>query len=166
DRARRRVGRAVRSALQRPDLARAGGDGLARLHARRHPRGDRPAPGRPVAHRPPHRRAAAAGGGQRGARGPPGRPRPALGARAMRVAIYGAGQAGTAVAGLLARRGVTVDGPFGRDGRRAALESGADVVVITTTSFLADIAGDVRAAVSAGSHVLTSAEEAADPWED
>jgi 4-hydroxy-tetrahydrodipicolinate reductase len=82
----------------------------------------------------------------------------------MRVAIYGAGQAGTAVAGLLGRRGVTVDGPFGRDGRRAALESGADVVVIATTSFLTEIADDVRAAVAAGSNVLTTAEEAADPW--
>ncbi len=82
----------------------------------------------------------------------------------MRVAIYGAGQAGSAVAALLRRRGVGVDGPFGRDQRRAALESGADVVVIATTAFLADIADDVRAAIDAGSNVLTSAEEAADPW--
>jgi 4-hydroxy-tetrahydrodipicolinate reductase len=82
----------------------------------------------------------------------------------VRVAIYGAGQAGTAVGALLARRGIVVEGPFGRAERAQALEGGADVVVITTTSFLADIAGDVRAAVEAGSNVLTSAEEAADPW--
>jgi 4-hydroxy-tetrahydrodipicolinate reductase len=82
----------------------------------------------------------------------------------MRVAIYGAGQAGTAVGALLARRGVDVDGPFGRAERTRALRSGAEVVVLTTTSFLADIADDVRAAVQAGSSVLTSAEEAADPW--
>jgi 4-hydroxy-tetrahydrodipicolinate reductase len=82
----------------------------------------------------------------------------------MRVAIYGAGQAGGAVAALLARRGLVVEGPFGREERATALQGGADVVVITTTSFLADIADDVRMAVSAGSNVLTSAEEAADPW--
>lgn len=82
----------------------------------------------------------------------------------MRVAIYGAGQAGSAVAALLARRGLVVEGPFGRHERTAALQGGADVVVITTTSFLADVADDVRAAIEAGSNVLTSAEEAADPW--
>lgn len=82
----------------------------------------------------------------------------------MRVAILGTGQAGTAVAELLARRGVTVHGPFGREDRSDALESGADVVVIATTSFLAEIAEDVRVAVAAGSNVLTTAEEAADPW--
>jgi len=82
----------------------------------------------------------------------------------VRVAVYGAGQAGSAVAALLARSGMTVDGPFGRDGRAAALTGGADVVVIATTSFLSAIADDVRAALAAGSNVLTSAEEAADPW--
>jgi len=82
----------------------------------------------------------------------------------VRVAVYGAGQAGSAVAALLARGGVDVAGPFGRDGRAAALTGGADVVVITTTSFLAGIAADVRTALDAGSNVLTSAEEAADPW--
>jgi 4-hydroxy-tetrahydrodipicolinate reductase len=80
------------------------------------------------------------------------------------VAIYGAGQAGTAVAALLARRGLDVAGPFGRGERATALSGGADVVVLTTTSFLADIADDVRTAIAAGSNVLTSAEEAADPW--
>jgi 4-hydroxy-tetrahydrodipicolinate reductase len=80
------------------------------------------------------------------------------------VAIYGAGQAGSAVAALLARRRLVVEGPFGRAERATALQGGADVVVITTTSFLADIADDVRAAIEAGSNVLTSAEEAADPW--
>jgi 2,4-diaminopentanoate dehydrogenase len=83
----------------------------------------------------------------------------------VRVAIYGAGQAGGGVAGILARRrGVDVLGPFGRSEREAALCGGADVVVIATTSFLREIAADVRAAVEAGSNVLTSAEEAADPW--
>lgn len=82
----------------------------------------------------------------------------------MRVAIYGAGQAGTAVAELLRERGVEVDGPFGREARDAALRGGADVVLIATTSFLAEIAADVRTAVEGGSNVLTTAEEAADPW--
>jgi hypothetical protein len=83
----------------------------------------------------------------------------------VEVAIYGAGQAGTAVAALLDRRpGVRVLGPFGRADRERALTDGADVVLITTTSFLADVAPDIRAAVEAGSNVITSAEEAAYPW--
>ena len=36
--------------------------------------------------------------------------------------------------------------------------------MIATTSFLRDIADDVRAAVGAGSNVITTAEEAAYPW--
>ena len=84
----------------------------------------------------------------------------------MRVSIYGAGQAGTAVRGILAGQdGMHVLGPFGRDQRSAALDSGADAVVIATTSFLADVAGDIRQAVTAGSNVITTAEEAAFPWQ-
>jgi 2,4-diaminopentanoate dehydrogenase len=83
----------------------------------------------------------------------------------LRVAFYGAGQVGTAAAEILGRRpGIEVLGPFGRDQRDAALRSGADVVVIATTSFLAVIADDVRDAVEAGSNVITTAEEAAAPW--
>jgi hypothetical protein len=84
----------------------------------------------------------------------------------VRVAIYGAGQAGSAVAALLREREgfLEVLGPFGRAERERALKSGADVVVIATTSFLGEIAADVRAAVDAGSNVLTTAEEAAYPW--
>jgi 4-hydroxy-tetrahydrodipicolinate reductase len=88
----------------------------------------------------------------------------------VRVAIYGAGQAGTAVAALLRERALRggarfeVLGPFGRAERERALCGGADVVVIATTSFLHEIADDLRAAVDAGSNVLTTAEEAAYPW--
>jgi 4-hydroxy-tetrahydrodipicolinate reductase len=83
----------------------------------------------------------------------------------MRVSIYGAGQAGSAVAALLRTRDhVVVEGPFGRDERSRALTGGADVVVIATTSFLAGVADDVRAAIASGSNVLTTAEEAAHPW--
>jgi 2,4-diaminopentanoate dehydrogenase len=86
-------------------------------------------------------------------------------ARPLRVAFYGAGQVGTAASAILRRRGgYDVLGPFGRGQRDEALGSGADAVVIATTSFLAEIAGDVRAAVEAGSNVLTTAEEAASPW--
>jgi 4-hydroxy-tetrahydrodipicolinate reductase len=85
--------------------------------------------------------------------------------RQLRVALYGAGQVSTNVAAILARReDIDVLGPFGRTQRAEALGSGADVVVIATTSFLAAIADDVRDAVEAGSNVITTAEEAASPW--
>jgi 2,4-diaminopentanoate dehydrogenase len=83
----------------------------------------------------------------------------------LTVAIYGAGQVGRTVAGLLSSdAGYSVRGPIDRSHRAAALESGADVVVIATTSFLAEVAADIRAAVMAGSNVITTAEEAAYPW--
>jgi hypothetical protein len=83
----------------------------------------------------------------------------------LRVSFYGAGQVGTRTAAILRRReGIEVLGPFGRDERGRALTSGADVVVIATTSFLAQIADDVRDAVESGSNVITTAEEAAYPW--
>jgi hypothetical protein len=83
----------------------------------------------------------------------------------MKVALYGAGQASHNIAALLARRtGVETLGPFRREDRARALRSAADVVVIATTSFLRDIAEDVREAVGAGSNVITTAEEAACPW--
>jgi 4-hydroxy-tetrahydrodipicolinate reductase len=86
-------------------------------------------------------------------------------ARPLRVGFYGAGQVATNTAEILrGRSGVAVLGPFGRDRRDEALRTGADVVVIATTSFLAEIADDVRDAVEAGSNVITTAEEAAYPW--
>jgi hypothetical protein len=84
----------------------------------------------------------------------------------LTVAIYGAGQVGRTVASLLINdSGYSVYGPFDRSQRAAALDSGVDVVVIATTSFLADVAPDIRAAVVAGSNVITTAEEAAYPWQ-
>jgi 4-hydroxy-tetrahydrodipicolinate reductase len=86
-------------------------------------------------------------------------------ARPLRVSFYGAGQVATNTAEILrARAGVEVLGPYGRDRREEALRSGADVVVIATTSFLAEIADDVCDAVESGSNVITTAEEAAYPW--
>lgn len=83
----------------------------------------------------------------------------------MNVALYGAGQLATNVARILGgRAGVDVLGPFGRDRRDEALRSGADVVVVATTSFLDAVAPDIRLAVESGSNVITSAEEAAYPW--
>jgi len=83
----------------------------------------------------------------------------------IRVAFYGAGQVSTNTAAILRRReGIEVLGPFGRAQRDEALRGCADVVVIATTSFLAEIADDVRDAVESGSNVITTAEEAAYPW--
>ena len=85
--------------------------------------------------------------------------------RPVRVSLYGAGHVGHAVSDILRRRaGVEVLGPYGRAERDRALSTGADVVVIATTSFLADVEADIRSAVEAGSNVLTTAEEAAYPW--
>lgn len=81
------------------------------------------------------------------------------------VAIYGAGQLGQGVARILnARGGYSVRGPFGIADRARALEGGADVVLIATTTRLKDVSDDVRLAVSCGSNVLVSAEESANPW--
>jgi hypothetical protein len=83
----------------------------------------------------------------------------------VRVAFYGAGQvSGNAAAILRGRDGIEVLGPFGRGERDQAVRSGADVVVIATTSFLLDVAPDIEAAIEAGSNVITTAEEAAHPW--
>lgn len=81
------------------------------------------------------------------------------------VAIYGAGQLGCGVATILSERSThRVLGPYGRDERALALGQGADVVLIATTTRLDDVIDDIRAAVGAGSNVLVSAEEAANPW--
>lgn len=83
----------------------------------------------------------------------------------MRVAVYGAGQLGTGVARILSQRGgFEILGPHGRERRDQALRSGADVVVVATTSFLAAVAPDIRLAVESGSNIIVSAEEAAFPW--
>ncbi len=81
------------------------------------------------------------------------------------VSIYGAGQLGQAVAaGLRARSTHRVAGPFPREDRELALNSGSDVVLIATTTLFKDVADDIRDAVNAGSNVLVSAEECAYPW--
>jgi 2,4-diaminopentanoate dehydrogenase len=81
------------------------------------------------------------------------------------VSIYGLGQLGNAV-GTMLRSNVRyeVAGPFGREHRTSALRSGADLVIIATTTRLHDVAGDIEEAVRAGSNVLVSAEEAAFPF--
>jgi 2,4-diaminopentanoate dehydrogenase len=83
----------------------------------------------------------------------------------LTVAIIGAGQLGNGVAEILRRRR-TYDllGPFGRSERSVGLSSGADVVLIATTTRLRDVAPDIEVAVHAGSDVLVSAEECAYPF--
>ena len=81
------------------------------------------------------------------------------------VAIVGRGQLGTAVAEILRAKGThDVIGPFSRGDAEQGAMSGADVVVIATTTRLVDVAAHIEAAVSNGSNVLVTAEEAADPW--
>lgn len=83
----------------------------------------------------------------------------------IQVAIAGDGQLGRGVArALAARNDIAVIGPAARDRLDDALTSGADVVIIATTTRLADVADAIRTAVAHGSNVLVSAEEAAYPW--
>ena len=83
----------------------------------------------------------------------------------LSVAILGAGQLGSGVAAILRERATHhVLGPFGRAARERALGSGADVVLIATTTRFRDVAPDIEAAVRAGSDVLVSAEECAYPF--
>jgi 4-hydroxy-tetrahydrodipicolinate reductase len=86
-------------------------------------------------------------------------------AAAVTVAIYGRGQLASAVAAILSERSdVEVIGPASRRERASAVGSGADIVIIATTTRLADVADDVRDAVHAGSNVIVSAEESSVPW--
>jgi 4-hydroxy-tetrahydrodipicolinate reductase len=48
--------------------------------------------------------------------------------------------------------------------RAAALATPADIAVIATTSFLHDLADDIRAAILAGLNVICTGEELAFPW--
>jgi hypothetical protein len=81
------------------------------------------------------------------------------------IAIYGAGQLGTSVARILrSRNRYVVHGPYGRDEAALALDGGAALVIIATTSRLRDVAPDIARAIEAGSNVLVSAEECANPW--
>ncbi len=82
-----------------------------------------------------------------------------------RVSIYGTGQLGKSVAKLLREVPAhEVLGPFHRNQRKEALCSGADVVIIATTTRLKDVSEDIELAVISGSNVLVSAEECAYPW--
>jgi len=81
------------------------------------------------------------------------------------VSIYGAGQLGLAVGKALNEQGKhRVSGPYQRNQEKPALTSGADVVVIATTTLFKDVATYVREAVISGSNVLVSSEECAYPW--
>ena len=81
------------------------------------------------------------------------------------VAVIGDGQLARGVASRLSTRAdVRVHGPAGRELIPVTVSSGADVVVIATTTRLSDVAGHIEEAVRAGSNVLVSAEECAYPW--
>lgn len=98
----------------------------------------------------------------------------------LRVVLLGAGRVGRDVARLLdARPGFRVVAVHSRDSALAgtpiggvtvtseqavALATPADAAVIATSSFLAEVVDDVRAAVEAGLNVISTAEELAFPW--
>lgn len=106
----------------------------------------------------------------------------------MRVVLCGVGGVGRNVARLLrARPGYRIAAACSRNpalvGRDAgelaggaplgvavsgdldtALREPADLLLVATTSFLAQVAADVRAGIERGLHVITTAEEAAFPW--
>jgi 4-hydroxy-tetrahydrodipicolinate reductase len=82
----------------------------------------------------------------------------------LTVSIFGAGQLGKGVSGVIRGRSYDVRGPYKRTERKTALTSGADVVIIATTTRLRDVASDIELAVRSGSDVLVSAEECAYPF--
>jgi hypothetical protein len=98
----------------------------------------------------------------------------------VRVTLFGVGRVGKDVARLLhARPGFQVVAAYSRnpnlDGqdlfgiqitsdRHRALLVPADVAVIATTSFLRDLAEDIRAAVRSGLNVICTGEEMLFPW--
>ena len=106
----------------------------------------------------------------------------------MRVVLCGVGGVGRNVARLLrARPGYRIAAACsrnpvltGRDvgelaggaplgvavsaGLDAALRVPADLLLVATTSFLSEVAGDVRRGIECGLNVITTAEEAAYPW--
>ncbi|CAN5622927.1 hypothetical protein BH10ACT7_BH10ACT7_13230 [soil metagenome] len=81
------------------------------------------------------------------------------------VAIVGNGQLALGVARVLSERhDLTVSDPTPRAEQHHALTSGADVVIIATTTRFADVAESIETAITHGSHVIVSAEECAFPW--
>ena len=78
----------------------------------------------------------------------------------IRVALHGDGQLARGLRAQL--EGVEILGPAAHDPE--LLRSGAELVVIATTTRLADVAADIELAVESGSNVIVSAEEAAFPW--
>ncbi len=49
--------------------------------------------------------------------------------------------------------------------RATALATPADILLVATTSFMAEVASDVEAGIEAGLDVVCTAEEMADPWD-
>jgi hypothetical protein len=98
----------------------------------------------------------------------------------IRVTLFGVGRVGKDVARLLdARPGFRVVAAYTRNphfngkdlyglqittDRQQALRIPADVAVIATTSFLADLVEDIRAAVQANLNVICTGEEMLFPW--
>lgn len=108
---------------------------------------------------------------------------------AIRAVIYGVGAMGGEVAALLLERGVPVVGAIARspqkvgrdlgevigldrdtgvivsdDADAVLRDSGANIAVLTTNSYLADHAPFIERCVRAGLNVITIAEEALHPW--
>ena len=87
------------------------------------------------------------------------------GSSVIQVALIGDGQLARGVAAALTGRAdIALTGPSTRADQALLLRSGADVVVIATTTRLIDVLPAIEIAVSAGSNVIVSAEEAAYPW--
>lgn len=83
----------------------------------------------------------------------------------MAVAIVGTRQLAVGVTALLSGRGdVNLTGPTDCSQQFAALSNGEDIVIIATTTRLADVIPAIESAILAGSNVIISAEESAFPW--
>lgn len=100
----------------------------------------------------------------------------------VKVAVWGYGSMGSGMAGLVSRKAgaelvaiidadpvkVGTAGAGGvvvaADARRALAQTRPNVVLLATSSFLADVVGPIETALAAGAHVITIAEEMSEPW--
>lgn len=109
-------------------------------------------------------------------------PREGLRVDPVKVAVWGYGSMGSGMAKLIVGKPGTelvaiIDGDPAKVGKpgagavivrndpdRALAQTRPDVVLLATSSFVADVVAPIETALAAGAHVVTIAEEMSEPW--